>query len=377
MTAETGVGAPVSLGSGRSICPPNGWIQKGYVTENVSRLDLKSKLEWNPPGVDSATLHWQLSNRALPEDVMDVLIKLVSEFPGPLPLEAVVPLYERLIRMPADSIQSAQTIYRPDFGNLLRVDYAFVGYPEVGIVHYCPTEMYEFGEFQILAYEGREPEYSRFLSIAEQAMATLKINAGQLPDNRGLYFRAPAESTVATVDGSFSDWLDEEEPDEDEDEGDEYEAVTGEEDNSVNTDRSFAALLDEEVPDDNEDQEATRKDVPAQTSEPAGESPAAYYSGEYATPELNMDEVERLSRSLDAVAEAQQDNRTEQRNYTEHVLQAGETISSLARSAWPHLDADAVKEKVKEIYNLNLQHGNRLEAWNLKPGTVILLPKQG
>src|SRR5262249_29117831 len=60
----------------------------------------------------------------------------------------------------------------------------------------------------------------------------------------------------------------------------------------------------------------------------------------------------------------------------EHILQAGETIRSVVQQRWPGLDTDGVMKKVRDIYAFNLERGNKLEAFGLKPGTRVLLPEE-
>lgn len=280
MAARTELAPPVSLGTGRSICPPVNWSQEGFVNENPLWLLPKSRLTWTPPGVEGTSLHWKLSPVPRPAEVINRLLSLLAGEPGPISLDRIAPLYPGLIRMLIESITLAEVVSFANSGNLLRVDYVLTDSQRAGTVFYAPTEMYEFGEIQILAYEGTSPEYGQFLDLARSAIATFRVD---LPDEPATY----KETHVADP-----------------------------------------AKLDF-----NPQKQAT---LPITANEAADSS----------------------------------------RNYIVHTLLAGETMRSLVRTRWPHFDENQIMTKVRELYMLNLSCGNRLEAWNLRPGMVVYLPEE-
>lgn len=302
----------VALGGGRAISPPEGWIQDGFRSENPFWLLPKGRLRWQPPEAGSPALHWSLSQSPLPQEHMQLLVALIGGEPGPLPAAAVAPLHPALVRMPADAILHASVV---ELGKskMLRVEYEIAQWGEKGIVYYSPTELYEFGEFQILAYEGREPGYGKHLP---EALGALASYSSVHLDGRGRAAFSPGgqdgTAPARFIESPF--------------------ARPWEDDDAGNPERGLL------IEDAGSLEEGDRPD-------------------------------ETLFHEFDE--EIQQAAPPE---FSEHVVQPGETIKMIVARHWPGLTADQAMEKVKHIYALNLARGNPFQAWDVKPGLRIYLP---
>jgi len=364
MVVGTRLAGPSFLGAGRTIRPPEGWTQTGWVTENPLWVLPKSRVRWTPPEAERLSLHWDLSMTPLPEEIMEPFVRLLDGWPGTVAKDLLKPLYPALIRMSLDSITTASLVTYEKSGRLLRVEYAFPEYSELGIVHYSPTEMYEFGEFQILAYEGKDPDFSRLLAVAEASMATFSVGQTEVVVQTGGEFEAgpvPAVSTAQAAEAasseqgslsseweaSLDDWNLPEE-------GTELAPAAATAANSGALDFSPGAA--ETV------QAASVPEPPAPAAEPAERSPAALAK----QTEQSAARTEAAGADAPAVAKLR---------FRTHVLQPGETMKVLVKKRWPNLDDNAVMLKIREIYALNLSLGNAIEAWSLKAGVTIYLPE--
>lgn len=175
MTADIKLANPVDLGAGRSIRPPEGWIQEGFVTDNPLWLKPKSRYSWHPRDVDSAILHWQLSEVELPQKLVSAFIEILAGPVGWIAVDELKDLHPGLIRMSLADITRAKIFSLDGSEKLLGVEYFYPDSTEFGIVHYAPTAKFERGEVQILGYEGREPEYSQYWNTAQASMATFSM----------------------------------------------------------------------------------------------------------------------------------------------------------------------------------------------------------
>jgi hypothetical protein len=103
---------------------------------------------------------------------MNFLISLLEAPPGPVSTRSLAELHPTLIRVPIDSIASAEVVQYAQTWPLLRVQYRLGEHDEAGIVHFCPTEFFKRGEFQLLGFEGNEPYYTLYLPVAQASMTT-------------------------------------------------------------------------------------------------------------------------------------------------------------------------------------------------------------
>lgn len=181
MTIVVKLADPVELAAGTSIQPPAGWTQEGFLSEdNPLWLKPKSRFAWRPPGVETAVLHWHLSEVSLLNEVMSQFIQLLSGESGWIAVEKLESLHPALIRMPLVSVTRARVSSGWESDLRLGVEYFFPETTEFGIVYYSPTEKSDEGEFEILGYEGREPEYSRYWQIARASMDTFASGSHEL-----------------------------------------------------------------------------------------------------------------------------------------------------------------------------------------------------
>jgi hypothetical protein len=264
--ADNMLGSPVLLKSGIYMRPPLGWSLQGWIAEDNELLLLpKSRVRWEAPGAAQASLHWELGTAPLPAEAMREFINILRTVPNTVATEKLKPLYPSLIRIPLKLLSSASVVQTGIAGSMLRIEYSMPDEHLAGIVLYAPTELYEYGEYHELAYEGKDPDYGKFLPAAVAAIET--------------FGNAKPEPEI----------------------------------------------------------------VPEQQPEIAPEP----------QPEI--------------APEPQ----------PEHVIKPGETVSSIVKYYWPNLDAEAVKARVGEIFLYNLKNGNPIVAWDLPPGSVVLLPFYG
>jgi hypothetical protein len=272
--ASNTFGAPVFLKSGIYIRPPAGWKQLGWIVdENPLQLLPKSRVSWQPQS-DGVSLHWEVSMTPLPVQAMDALVNILRTMHDRVAIEILQPLFPALIRMSLSSITSAKVIRQGAAGPMLSVEYWMPDEQMAGVVWYAPTELYEYGEYHELAYEGSEPEYSDFVAAAVAAMETF--------GDPQLETISPVPPLVPTAD----------------------------------------------IPVPAAPELATIPTVPTPPSSP---------------PEV-------------------------------HVIQPGETVSTVVKLYWPHLDAESTKARVGEVYLFNLKKRNPIVAWDLPPGTCVFLP---
>jgi hypothetical protein len=170
MQTQEQLNSRMSLGGNCSIQPPQGWAQEAMVNDNPLWLLPKNRAKWQPPDAPDVTLHWTLSATPLPQPEMEFLTQLLDGLPGSVSKVYLEELYPALIRIPLTAITEARIVEYENSGTFLCVEYNFEEYGEKGIVHYAPTDKGNFGEFQILAYEGKGEKYDRFLDVAKASM---------------------------------------------------------------------------------------------------------------------------------------------------------------------------------------------------------------
>jgi hypothetical protein len=165
----------VSLGNGRGISPPAGWVQDGFTAENPLWVRPKGRIRWHPPGNDDVALHWSLSVSPLAKNTMDDLLSLMNSPSGDIDLDALKALNPGLIRMPTASLLRARLLEFENSGPLICVEYAFEDSNEAGFICYSATEKHESGEYQILGYEGKQPAFDDFLDVGIAAIQSFSI----------------------------------------------------------------------------------------------------------------------------------------------------------------------------------------------------------
>lgn len=167
--------APTSLGLKRTIQAPDGWRRLGWVVDDPLWILPKSRLRWQPPDCDSVSLHWELSPQPLPADLMSVFITCLIGRAGPLSPASLYLLHPGLIRISPDLISEATIVSLPLSGQHLRIVYYSPERSQRGEVFYSTSENYPMGEFQILGYEGTEPDFQRYLPVATRALQSYTI----------------------------------------------------------------------------------------------------------------------------------------------------------------------------------------------------------
>ncbi len=166
----------MDLADGRSIQPPAGWLKEGWVTDNKLGLAPKSRLRWTPSEREPVALHWELSRAPLPGEVMSELVLALLRGTGPVAEGTIRKLHPALVLIPLHAITLSQVICLPGYGHHLQVEYILESGAFRGLVLYAPTTQYAQGEYQLLAYEGREPFYSAHLSIATRSIYSFRRN---------------------------------------------------------------------------------------------------------------------------------------------------------------------------------------------------------
>lgn len=365
MAIDTALGAPVFLGPGKYICPPAGWNQEGFVTaDNPYWLLPKSRLRWSPPGQEGLSLHWHRSPVPLPEELMRAFIEVLRGPAGALDKTRLAPLYPGIVRMPLDSITTAQVVSYPRSGHLLRVEYAISEYNELGIVHYAPTEMYEVGEYEMLAYEGKDPQYSQYVNIAVAAMASFAtgrpLAEGPAPPAGALAEAEPEGRKPSRLTEEIQSLLPWNLP----------EDLPG----ALETPQTGQPPLNftpgSAGPEPNPEQQeppVQKETKPAETSPQQG-APAQARAPE---PAALPPAAQPAAREAEPAAPAPSEGKL---RTAEYVLKEGETMRTVVKARWPDLDAEGVMKRVRDIYALNAALGNSLEAWSLRPGVKVLLP---
>ncbi|HEY9871243.1 MAG TPA: hypothetical protein V6D08_18935, partial [Candidatus Obscuribacterales bacterium] len=344
MAIDTALGAPVFLGLGKYICPPAGWAQDGFVTaDNPYWLLPKSRLRWSPPGQEGVSLHWHLSPVPLPEALMRALIEVLRVSAGAIDQARLAPLYPGLIRMPLDSVTAAQVVSYPRSGRLLRVEYAISQYNELGIVHYAPTEMYEFGEYEMLAYEGKDPEYSKYLNAAIAAMESFAVGRplaeGPAPPAEALTEAEPEgrkPSRLTEEIQSLLPWNLAEDM-----------AAT------LETPQTGESPLDFTPGSAGPEPAPQPQEPPAQPEAKPAESPpeqAAPAQARVPEPAVQPPATQPTAREGEAAMPSPAPGKL---RTVEYVLKEGETMRTVVKARWPELDAEGVMKRVRDIYALN------------------------
>lgn len=349
----------VDLGEGISLHPPSGWTQSGWVTDNPLWLNPKDRMDWMPPGAKSAVLHWEMSASPLPEDVMAAFIELLKGKSEPLSIQQILPLYPALVRMEMDAISRAQVLYNPDSESVLCVQYAINRTQEFGVVFYGLTKGSALGEFQMVCYEGKGPEYGQFFEAGKAALNSFRTK--QVPDFS--LKRAPQSAPAGA---------------------------------EVVKRSKFGALKPEEAAPPAPPQ--TTHQVPSEEPQARAQTLAEKYAAKHlGKPQENAKEQTapaaetQIVKKKKATAEVpmmsevspgvrQPQERKPRRRTAElktlkvihHVLQPGETIKGLVGQYWPNIGEREAEARLKEIYALNRIHKNI--CWNQKPGQTVMLP---
>ncbi len=170
---ETTLDQPFSLGAGRTIRPPSGWTTQGFISGN-DRLRLRpaNHARWAPAGVERLSLHWNKSMSPLSTATAEYFAEILQKPLGIVMVEELLPLFPELIRIPLIRITRAQVTSLPRYGPFLEIDYFIAEQREAGIVYFAPTDRFEYGEYQVLAYEGKEPAFTTFLPVARKSLRT-------------------------------------------------------------------------------------------------------------------------------------------------------------------------------------------------------------
>lgn len=170
---EYSLDQPFSLGAGRTIRPPSGWVARGFISGNDElRLRPANHARWFPAGVERLSLHWNKSMSPLSPSTAECLICILQKPLGIVLVDELTPLFPELIRIPLIRITRAQVTSLPRYGPFLEIDYFIAEQREAGIVFIAPGDRFEFGEYQILAYEGKEPAFTTFLPVARKSLRT-------------------------------------------------------------------------------------------------------------------------------------------------------------------------------------------------------------
>lgn len=198
---ESRLDEPFSLGSGRTIRPPAGWSAEGFVSgSDQLRLRPASHVRWCPPGCERLSLHWNKSTTPLANAAAEHFSELLRSPLGVVRVEDLAPLFPAMIRIPLLRITRAQVTHLPRYGPFLEIDYFIAEQGEAGIVYYAPTDRFEHGEYQLLAYEGREPAYTTFLAVARKSLRTFcESNDFSVPPRRTGVVRKKTSNLKKTI----------------------------------------------------------------------------------------------------------------------------------------------------------------------------------
>jgi hypothetical protein len=170
---ETTLDQAFSLGAGRTIRPPMGWTAQGFISGNDTlKLRPASQARWSPAGSDRLSLHWNKSMSPLSVETAEYFSEILRKPLGIVTIEELEPLFPELIRIPLIRITQARVTSLPRYGPFLEIDYFIAEKREAGLVYFAPTERFEFGEYQVLAYEGQEPAFTTFLPVARKSIRT-------------------------------------------------------------------------------------------------------------------------------------------------------------------------------------------------------------
>lgn len=171
-----GLAAATSLGDGRSIRPPLGWIAEGFVNGNDTlRLRPASIVRWTPPGVDRLSISWSKSKVMLDPETRGHFDTLLRSPFGVIKIDQLQGLFPSLLRIPLFRITFASVSAFADSGPMLEVHYFIAELREAGIIFFAPSERFQAGEIQILSYEGREPVFSQNRPLAMKCLHSFTI----------------------------------------------------------------------------------------------------------------------------------------------------------------------------------------------------------
>ncbi len=401
MNQEIALTSEMSLGSGRSIQPPDGWLKEGWITQSELWLEPKSRLRWCPPATQTVSLHWSLSATPLPAEVMKHLLESVARPPGWLSVDLLLPLSPALIRIPVRGITRATIVAYPDAVRMLGVEYVMQTESKVGLVFYAPTESSDQGEFEILAYEGKEPDYSTFWQAARSALESFRIDRSAPKPSAGATQELPDampsaidKPLVAAMNGQGlllipeSGGVDQAASTP---EAPSLPAPTCAADVPGTTEiESLADPGDQSLPNLIQPESTTGKSVLPPVSESKQSQSITNQHGVVGETSLSRaktpEEIKLIRSTQLRSTDAHSTNSSSKprRRTAElsrlgtvvHILQPGETIKRLVNDRWPDLDEESKEIKRREISALNRIHKNPIETWNLQPGMRILLPAE-
>lgn len=360
---------PVELGEGITLQPPAGWTQTGWVTDNPLWLEPKDRMDWVPPGASTVVLHWELSSTPLPAEVMTQFVQLLKGQSEPLSIQQILPFYPTLVRMSMDSISRAQVLHFPDAESILCVQYAIERTQEYGVVFYGLTNNSALGEYQMLAYEGKTPEYGQFFEGGKAALNSFRTHQrADFSQKRAVVNEALAEPVKRSKFGALKPKEPAPEP---------TPTVTEQPRETTLAEKysqkylppkqktETRPVVETEIVRKKKATEEIRKILDAQKSE-APKSSQSLNAQTQSMPELP--------------ASSQATDRKPRRRTAElrslkvmtHILQPGETIKGLITMYWPGIDEREAEARLKEIYTLNRIHKNI--CWSQKPGQIVMLP---
>jgi hypothetical protein len=166
------LGQPVSLGEGRSICPPSGWKASGVIADNPLRLQPGSRVVLYPEENPQASIAWRIESWLVGHPQADDFAMLLDHegTPARFDLEDLAPL---LIRVSLRTLTEARVVRHPGAGNVLALTYLDEESGWAGHVLYAPT-LQIAGEVQILSYEGLQLPYLTYLEVAMASMNSFR-----------------------------------------------------------------------------------------------------------------------------------------------------------------------------------------------------------
>ena len=168
-----------ALGAGRSIRPPADWIAEGFVNGDDSlKLRPASIVRWSPPGVERLALSWCKSKVMLDPKTSIHFADILRQPMGVVSPEKLRLLFPRVLRIPLFRVTASAVTAFPGTGPMLEIDYFIAEARQAGMVFFAPTERFEAGELQILCYEGTEPGFSQYRSIAIRSINTFSTTGG-------------------------------------------------------------------------------------------------------------------------------------------------------------------------------------------------------
>lgn len=167
MSAVT-LAAPIELGDGRSLRPPDGWGVKGVVADDPHRLQPNSRLVIEPPD-GGASISWRVASWLVgkPDRFSD--FEMVLDLEHVLDRDEIESLYPHVLRVLPENVREAKVHKMAGCGRVLSVTYLVEESGWAGHIVYMPSAEVE-GELQLLSYEGKELAY---LMHFEEALTSI------------------------------------------------------------------------------------------------------------------------------------------------------------------------------------------------------------